>query len=141
MEQFSGAGGLPIAWQAWRTETQPRAVVVISHGLGEHSGRYGNVVEELVPRGYHVYALDHRGHGHSGGPRAYTDRMANVVADLDALVVLAESRESGLPVFLLGHSLGGCIALEYALGHHERLRGLALSGPVAALESASPAAR
>jgi alpha-beta hydrolase superfamily lysophospholipase len=135
---FTGTGGVELYRQAWLPDSDPRAVVVIAHGAGEHSGRYEHVADRLVREGYAVHALDHRGHGRSGGPRALIDRLDNAVADLDQLIVLAGD---GHPVFLLGHSMGGTIALRYALAHQERLTGLILSGPVAALEAASPPMR
>jgi alpha-beta hydrolase superfamily lysophospholipase len=116
-------------------------VVVIAHGAGEHSGRYEHVAERLVGEGYAVYAVDHRGHGRSAGPRAYIDRMDNVVADLDRVVLRAREDHPGVPLFLLGHSMGGTVSLCYALRHQDRLDGLVLSGPLAALEAAPPALR
>jgi alpha-beta hydrolase superfamily lysophospholipase len=116
-------------------------VVVIAHGAGEHSGRYPHVAARLVEEGYTVYALDHRGHGHSEGPRAVIDRMDNAVEDLDQLIVLAASEQPGVPLFLLGHSMGGTIAVRYAVAHQNRLTGLILTSPLAALEAASPVTR
>lgn len=66
---FRGSGDLELFWQTWLPDTKPRAVVAIVHGFGEHSGRYGNVVNYLVPRGFAVAAYDLRGHGRSQGPR------------------------------------------------------------------------
>jgi alpha-beta hydrolase superfamily lysophospholipase len=85
-----------------------------------------------------VYAIEHRGHGRSEGARAVIDRLDNAVADLDSLVVLAGSRHPDLPVFLLGHSMGGTLAISYAVAHQDRLAGLMLSGPLAALQAAPP---
>ena len=130
-----GAGGLEIFWQAWLPDGDADAVVVIAHGASEHSGRYGHVAQRLVSEGYAVYAIEHRGHGRSQGPRALIDRIDNAVADLDKLVVLAGDAHPRAPVFLLGHSMGGTIALSYALTHQQRLAGLVLSGPLAALEA------
>jgi acylglycerol lipase len=132
---FAGAGGLEIFWRAWLPDGDPDAVVVIAHGAGEHSGRYTHVAQRLVAEGCAVYAIEHRGHGRSQGPRALIDRIDNAVADLDRLVVLAGDAHSGAPLFLLGHSMGGTIALSYALSHQQRLTGLVLSGPLAALEA------
>jgi acylglycerol lipase len=139
--ELTGVGGVRLYRQSWLPEDDMRAVVVLAHGAGEHSGRYAHVAARLVDEGYAVCALDHRGHGRSDGPRAYVDRVANAVADLDSLTVLASSEHSGLPVFLLGHSMGGAIALRYAMAHQDRLTGLMLSGPLAALDAASPAQR
>jgi acylglycerol lipase len=128
---FAGAGGLEIFWRAWSGDGDATAVVVIAHGAGEHSGRYTHVAQRLVDQGYAVYAIEHRGHGRSQGPRALIDRIDNAVADLDKLVALAGDAHPGVPLFLLGHSMGGTIALSYALAHQQRLAGLVLSGPLA----------
>jgi acylglycerol lipase len=132
--KFAGAKGLEIYWQAWREQAPVRAVVVISHGAGEHSGRYERPARQLAELGYPVYALDHRGHGRSEGRRALVDRLDNAAADLDLLIDLARREQPDVPLFLLGHSLGGTIALRYALRHQDKLDGLILSGPVAAIE-------
>jgi acylglycerol lipase len=132
--QFTGAKGLEIYWQSWQDAAPMRAVVVISHGAGEHSGRYQRVALALAELGYPVYALDHRGHGRSGGRRALVDRLDNAAADLDLLIDLARREHPDVPLFLLGHSLGGTIALRYALRHQDKLDGLILSGPVAAID-------
>jgi acylglycerol lipase len=116
---LAGAGGRRIYWQSWKPESDPQALVVIVHGAGEHSGRYGSVAETLVQDGYAVYALDHRGHGRSDGPRALIDRLDRAVADLDRLVSEALAEHPALPVFVLGHSMGGTIAVRYALGHQQ----------------------
>lgn len=139
-DHLIGAGGARVYWQAWLPESAPKAVIVIAHGGGEHSARYVHVAAHLNAAGYAVYAPDHRGHGRTGQD-ANIERLALVVEDLDALVTLAGGRHPGAKVFLLGHSMGGAIAIAYALRHQDRLAGLLLSGPVAALEAASPAAR
>jgi acylglycerol lipase len=139
--ELTGVGGVRLYRQSWLPEGDVRAVVVLAHGAGEHSGRYAHVAARLVDEGYGVYALDHRGHGRSDGPRALIDRMQSAVADLDSLTVLASSEHADARVFLLGHSMGGAIALRYAIAHQDRLTGMLLSGPLAALEAASPAQR
>ena len=126
---FQGAGGLRIHRRSWLPDGTPKAAVVLAHGGAEHSGRYAWVAEQLTGAGYAVHALDHRGHGRSEGPRGYVDRFANAVADLDQVVLEAEQ-----PVFLLGHSMGGCLALLYAIDHQDRLQGLILSAPLASLD-------
>jgi acylglycerol lipase len=131
-DTFAGTAGATIAFQSW-IPADARATVIIAHGVSEHGGRYRYVVERLVPEGFAVHAIDHRGHGRSSGRRAQIDRMAHVVADLDTLV---DRVRDGRPTFLLGHSMGGCVALAYALRHQARLAGLALSAPLAALAAA-----
>ena len=133
---LAGAGGRRVFWQSWMPDGEPRALVVIVHGAGEHSDRYVHVADAMTRDGYGVYALDHRGHGRSEGPRALVDRLDSVVSDLDQLVVQASAEHPAAPVYMLGHSMGGTIALRYALLHQPRLSGLILSGPLAALDGA-----
>jgi len=133
---FSGAGGRQILWQSWSPEAEPRAAVIIVHGASEHSGRYGHVAQALVADGYGVSASDHRGHGRSDGPRALIDRLAYAVADVDRLVSQVRAEHPELPIVMLGHSMGATVALSYTIRHQERLTGLILSGPLAALEAA-----
>ena len=135
-DAFSGVGGLRIFTQSWLPDAPgpPRAVVVIVHGLGEHSDRYDAVAQQLVAQDIAVYACDHRGHGRSPGPREML-LVADVVADLDTLVSSAGAAWPGVPLFMLGHSLGGMLALRYALAHQSRLSGLVLSGALAAVDA------
>jgi len=135
---FDGAGGVRIFYQRWIPEACDR-VMVIAHGLGEHSGRYGNVVEYFTPRGFAVYALDHRGHGRSGGKKGHIGSFDEYLDDLDRLVRIAASDEEGKPLFLVGHSLGGLIALSYALTRPERLDGLIVSSSALKLAVDVPA--
>ncbi|MGH7896309.1 MAG: lysophospholipase [Candidatus Binatia bacterium] len=126
---FTGQGGLRLYWQAWLPEGEVRAVVMVAHGYGEHGGRYRNLIERLVPRGLAVYALDQRGHGRSEGPRGHVGRFAEFVADLHAFRVRIEEEQRGKPLFLLGHSMGGLIAVRYLLAHDQGLAGAILSSP------------
>ena len=133
---FGAARHRRIFWRSWTPDDTPaRAVVVLVHGLGEHSGRYDHVAARLVGEGYAVHAVDHRGHGRSDGPRAFIEDMDDVVADVDTLVDGAVAAEPDVPVFMLGHSMGGLIALRYALAHQERLAGLILSAALAQLDA------
>jgi acylglycerol lipase len=102
-------------WQAWLPRDTTRAVIVVVHGIHEHSTRYAHVGARLAAAGYAVYAADHRGHGQSDGRRANIERMALILEDLRSFVRFAAERHPGLPVFMVGHSLGGLIALHYAL--------------------------
>jgi len=123
-DRFEGAGGLQIAFRSWRPSTKPRGVVVIVPGFNSHSGYYGWVAGQLVADGLAVYAVDLRGRGKSDGERFYVDSFDDYVGDVSGVVDIARSRESGLPVFLLGHSAGGVVACLYALDNQAGLRGL-----------------
>jgi alpha-beta hydrolase superfamily lysophospholipase len=135
---LTGVGGVSLQARAWHGEA-PTAVVVISHGLAEHCGRYEHVAARLVAERCAVYALDHRGHGRSEGRRANIDRFGHLVADLHGLVMHAKQAHPGLPVVLLGHSMGGAVAFGYALRHQDELRALALSAPALGAGEAVPA--
>jgi alpha-beta hydrolase superfamily lysophospholipase len=82
---FDSSDGLAIFFQGWAPAGPARATLMIAHGLAEHSGRYGNVIDQLIPLGYAVYALDHRGHGRSDGERCHVDRFDQFVDDLELL--------------------------------------------------------
>lgn len=135
--RFKGQKDVEIFWQSWVPAT-PKAVVVIVHGLGEHSGRYAHVAQSLVDADYAVYAMDHRGHGKSGGPRTFIDSFANTVADIDTVVDIARKSNPRKPTVLLGHSMGGALSLSYAIKHADKLKALVLSGPAVALDGAPP---
>lgn len=125
----AGAGGGEVYWQAWEP-AEPKAVVVIAHGIAEHSGRYAHVAERLNEAGYAVVAGDHAGHGRSGGIKGNILRMSHVIDDLDSVLHAAVARHPDLPLFLLGHSLGGLIALDYVLAKgQDHLSGMILSAP------------
>lgn len=137
--KIAGERDLSIYWQAWLPDGKAKATVVIAHGLGEHGGRYQRVGEYLVQQGFAAYAIDHRGHGKSEGGRALVDHFDNAVADMDKLVDLARAARPDVPLFLLGHSMGGALSLSYTLNHQEKLDGLLLSGPAVSLDGASTA--
>src|SRR5436305_2651445 len=105
-------------------------VVVLVHGYGEHIGRYEHVAQALAARGSTVVGPDHIGHGRSAGERALVESFEPIVDDVRG-VVQAERGE--LPVVMVGHSMGGLIAIRYAQRHREDLAGLVLSGPAVGL--------
>ncbi|MBD0020876.1 alpha/beta fold hydrolase [Gordonia pseudamarae] len=124
--QFLGAHGHVIRYDVSIPDGESRGVVLIAHGLAEHGRRYGHVVRAMVAAGFTVAVPDHLGHGRSDGKRLRISNFADYTDDIDT--VLDAVRIDGLPTFLLGHSMGGCIALDYALDHQDRLDGLVLSG-------------
>jgi acylglycerol lipase len=138
--ELTGVGGVRLYRQAWVPDGVLRGAVVLAHGLSEHSSRYQHVAARLCSAGFAVHAMDQRGHGRSQGPRALV-QLDDLVADLDSLVEATAAAHPGVPLFLLGHSVGGLTAAEYAIRHQHKLHGLILSAPLAALEAASPMTR
>jgi len=132
--EFKGKGGLKLYYQSWKPE-QVRAVMVLAHGLAEYSGRYKHVAEHFASEGIAFYALDHRGHGLSEGDRGYVDRFDDYVEDLDTFIGIVKKKETGKKFVLLGHSMGGTIALMYALKSPNKIDYLILSSPALRLAS------
>lgn len=131
--EFTGLGGPRLYWQAWLPDEPARAVVVVAHGYAEHGGRYANLAERLVSRGSAVYALDHRGSGRSQGPRGHVGRFSEFVSDLHAFRVRVDAEMRDRPLFLLGHSMGGLIAVHYLLAYGQGIAGAVLSSPALGL--------
>jgi len=106
----------------------PRAVLVIVHGLCEHGGRYDHVTEFFVRHGYNVYRHDHRGHGKSGGERGYVEDYMDYIKDTHAVVLRVKEEHPHLPIFMLGHSMGGFITAVYGVTYPTGLQGQIFSG-------------
>jgi len=126
--RFTGYKGLKLYYQCWLPDKKPKAVLLVAHGLAEHSGRYKNLVDYFVPKGYAVYAIDHRGHGKSEGTRAYVDNFNDYLIDLKTFFDMVRKDNKNAKIFLFGHSLGGTIATAYAIEHQDELAGLMDSG-------------
>lgn len=122
----SVTGGL-LAAASW-VPADPRAIVIVIHGHAEHLGRYQLLVTELVAHHYAVYGLDHHGHGRSSGVRGLALRFDAYIDDVDTLVERARSEYPELPVVVFGHSMGGLIAVRYALRRNDDLAALVVSG-------------
>jgi alpha-beta hydrolase superfamily lysophospholipase len=119
-----------------------RARMVVAHGLGEHSGRYQNVVGRLLPAGFTLWIPDHRGHGQSGGRKGHVLNFEQYILDLRILVEMAtEGLPPGRKVFLLGHSMGGLIALYFALQSPELIDGVIASSPALGVAVEVPAVK
>jgi acylglycerol lipase len=126
---FTGAGGVTIFRRSWLPVGTPRAVLVLSHGMSEHSGRYDSLGRFLAAGGVAVHALDHRGHGRSGGEVGTVDRFGDFLDDLSTFMSLARAEHPYGPLVLLGHSMGGLIATAYVLERQPQPDLLVLSGP------------
>ncbi len=127
-EAFRLGDGLQLYTQSWLPDT-PKAVVIVSHGYAEHSSRYHHFANHLVENGFAVYALDHRGHGRSEGERANVKVFNEYVSDLGKFITTVREKHPTLKRFLLGHSMGGAIAAQFAVEQPNGLEGLLLSSP------------
>lgn len=122
------SAGASLYYQSWQPFDRPRAVLLIAHGLAEHSGRYQHFARFFVDRGYAVYALDHSGHGRSDGDRCHIGRFSQFT---DGVGLLLEKVHEEVPetlVFLVGHSMGGLIATHFLIEHQSEFAGCILSG-------------
>ncbi len=126
---FGDVRGSNNYYQCWLPEGPPKAVLLLVHGLAEHSGRYENLIGHFIPRAYAVYGMDHVGHGKSDGARAYVERFNDFVEPLQTYIGMVREWQAGVPIFLVGHSLGGLIGATYLLDHQDSLQGAILSGP------------
>ncbi|RYD68592.1 MAG: alpha/beta hydrolase [Sphingomonadales bacterium] len=120
---FEGTGGLNIFYRHWEAQGQPRAVVVICHGVNSHGGQYLWAAERLAENGFAVFALDLRGRGRSEGERFYVEDVADYASDVAGTIAIAKARYPGLKLFLLGHSAGGVTSAIYVLDHQAEIDG------------------
>lgn len=139
---FRSADREEIYWQTWTDPERPvRGTVALMHGYREHSARYDHVALGLVRTGFRVAAIDARGHGRSTGARGYVDRFDRYVDDFSELKRRLLDRWPDEPLFVLGHSNGGLIALAYALRQPEGVAGFVLSNPMMGLKVEVPVAK
>jgi len=135
---FVGRELLPLYAQSWRPATEPRAVVIVVHGLKDHSSRYAELAQKLVDKGIAVHAMDLRGHGRSAGSRAYITHFDDYLDDLGRFLDDVHQIEGDKPVILLGHSMGGAIVTLYTITRKPALAGLVLSAPALHADVAGP---
>jgi alpha-beta hydrolase superfamily lysophospholipase len=126
---LGGHGGRLVA-RTWWEGDDPSHIVLLAHGYGEHIGRYEHVAAALVSNGAVVYAVDHVGHGKSEGERVLVSDFELVVDDLHEVDRRAREEHPGLPVVLVGHSMGGLIGARYAQRYGDSLAAAVLSGPL-----------
>lgn len=135
---FQGANGLELYYQSWHPQALARAVLVIVPGHGGHSDIFTRMVEYLIERNYLVYSFDLRGNGRSPGQRGYINSWAEFRADLKAFLDLVTAKQPNLPLFVIGQSMGGTIALDYILREPNQLQGLILMSPALGSIGVSP---
>jgi alpha-beta hydrolase superfamily lysophospholipase len=131
--RLTSSDGLCFACARWSSRGPTRAVIQIAHGMGEHMGRYSGTIEALVAAGLTVYANDHRGHGLTAGSSSHLGEFGEggfeyLVQDMAHLSELARDENPGLPLLLLGHSMGSFAAQEYIIDRSHEIDGLVLSG-------------
>jgi alpha-beta hydrolase superfamily lysophospholipase len=124
----SGDAG-QVYWQSWTPAESPRAVLLLVHGLAEHSGRYEGFAEFFTSAGFAVHALDHPGHGRSAGHRCHIGRFADFTNTLERYLALVKTTHPGTPIFLVGHSMGGLIAASFLIERQSQFAAAVLSGP------------
>jgi alpha-beta hydrolase superfamily lysophospholipase len=115
-------------WPSTQT-AQIQKVVIVLHGIGYHSGPYKVIADALNPRGMDVFALDARGHGLSCGPRGYLGTPAHVSDDVTSMMDLVRAKFPRAKIYLLGESMGGALALNFAKRSDNQLSGLILLAP------------
>lgn len=135
---FDGVGGVPIVYDVWTPDVPPRAVVILAHGFGEHARRYDHVTERLGRAGLVTYALDHRGHGRSGGKRVLVRDVSEFTGDFDTLAGIATRENPGLTRIVLGHSMGGAIVFAYGVERPDNYDLMVLSAPAVAAQDMVP---
>jgi alpha-beta hydrolase superfamily lysophospholipase len=134
---FDVADGTKIEAYRWTGDGTPKAIVQIAHGMGEHAARYRRLAEALTAAGYVVYANDHRGHGRTAGSAERQGDLgpggwAGLVGDVGELSAVARREHPGIPLVVLGHSMGSFALQNYLLDHSSDLDAAALSGTTAA---------
>lgn len=126
---YTGTQGANLYFQAW-LPAEPRALMILIHGSGEHSGFYSHIGEECLRRHFGLIAPDLRGFGKSDGVRGHINHFQEYLDDLETLVRRLQKQYPDVPLFLLGHSLGGLIVIRYAQKYTHPVKGVILSSPV-----------
>ena len=125
---FKGKSDTELFFQEW-TVPSPKVILVVVHGLGEHSGRYDNLLDAVSGNKISVYACDNRGFGRSAGKKGCVSSFMDYINDQKIFIDMIKSANPKTPVLMLGHSLGGVIAFKYALEYGLSVSGVILSSP------------
>lgn len=131
--------GLKIHAVEWKPDGEVKAVLVLVHGLGEHIGRYQHVAETFTSAGYAISGFDLRGHGKSEGKRGHSPSYPVIMSDINKSIQITQENFPGIPFFLYGHSLGGNLALSYALSQKTLANGAIITSPLLGTAAPVPA--
>ncbi|WP_040205865.1 alpha/beta hydrolase [Neobacillus jeddahensis] len=132
---FNGVDEIDLFFRVIEPLTAPKAAVIVVHGHGDHSGGLQNISESLVANEYIVYAFDLRGHGKSAGKRGYIQSWDEFSGDLHEFRKLVSLDQPELPLYIVGHSIGGLMTLEYALEHSVGISGIMAISPAISYEA------
>ncbi len=136
---FASTDGSKLYFQCWKPEMDCKAIIAIAHGSGEHSGRYGNMVNYFLEKNYALYGFDFRGHGKSAGQTGHVMSWQEYREDLDCFLQWVRTENPDKPLFLYSHSMGAQIALDYlTLNAKQPLAAVIASSPALAQPGVSP---
>jgi alpha-beta hydrolase superfamily lysophospholipase len=135
ISSFTCQDGIKIAYRRYSADPEVARLIIV-HGLGEYSGRYGQLAQRLVARGFSLWIPDLRGHGQSGGKRGHIDAFSDYIDDLSELLDrIQDQGPEDKKALVLGHSMGGLVAVHFCLARAGRLKGLILSSPLLGMGS------
>jgi acylglycerol lipase len=137
---FLGKLDYKLYYQSWLSQEAPKAVIIIAHGIVEHSGRYQRIANYLAEKSYAVYAFDYRNHGRSQGQKGHVDDFAYFIDDLRTFYQLVKSKHPNNKIFLFGHSMGAAISLAYSEKYSAELAGIMVSGSPLCIQPQLPTA-
>ena len=126
---WKSSDGLNMYGKKWATDSTPKAIICLMHGMGEHINRYDHVAEMFNKNGYAVIGCDHRGHGKSGGQRGHFPDFETFLNDVDALLNIVSQHYPETKKILYGHSMGGNLVANYLLRRQPKIAGAILSAP------------
>ena len=137
---FAGKLGYKLYFQAWLPDDEPKAVIMLAHGIVEHSGRYQRTANYLAQNGFAVYTFDFRNHGRSQGQKGHVDDFTYFIDDLRTFHELIKAKQPNKQIFLFGHSMGAAISMAYAEKYSSELAGIILSGSPLCIQPRLPTA-
>lgn len=134
---FNGVKNQQLFAQYWLPDESPRAIILLVHGVAEHSGRYRRLAEHLSERGFALCAYDQPGHGQSEGVKGHLDKFSNLTESLRLFQEKLQQQFPNIPMYILGHSMGSLVSLKHLIAEQHRYEGAILSA-AALISPAAP---